>query len=108
MNAAEELLTLITDAAEETGVSLQKAASDVAAYAAARAQHLAENVPADDPGYMLAVRAERNAVALYAGVAADDEEEAAVAKAKATWIGVVGGGIAIIAKALATGAAVIA
>ncbi len=90
-----DLEKLLTDAIAETGVSLQKGAAELAAYAAERSAHLATLV--DDPGFQEAVRAERDAVALEAGITAVQQADAADARI----VGVIQGGLALAARLIA-------
>ena len=90
-----ELEALLTDAIAETGASLQQGAAELAAYAAERAAHLATLV--DDPGFQEAVRAERDAVALKAGITAVQQADAADARI----VGVIQGALALAANLLA-------
>jgi len=71
----EQFLELITDTLEETGTTLQSSADSVAEYAAQRAAHLSTLV--GQPGFMLAVRAERDNVMLYAAIQAGENATAA-------------------------------
>jgi len=71
----EDPMGVLTSAITATGVSLKKSAADVALYTTQRAAHLSTLV--GQPGYEEAVAAERDAVLLYAGVAAVREADAA-------------------------------
>ena len=66
---------LLKDALDETGVSLSRARDEVLLYTAQRAAHLSTLV--GQPGFELALRAERDSVALYAGVSASIQATAA-------------------------------
>ena len=66
---------LLKDALDETGVGLDHAREDVALYMVQRAAHLSTLV--GQPGFELALRAERDNVALYAGVQASLQAAAA-------------------------------
>lgn len=90
---------LLEDALAETGVSLTKGAEELALYAAGRSAHLATLV--DDPGFDQAVRAERDAVALEAGLSAVRQGDAADAQI----VGIIQGAIAMGARALTAGLA---
>ncbi len=95
MNVQDDLRELFEDAARETGVSLQVGAAELAEYAAARSAHLATLV--GDPNFAMAVRAERDAVALKAGILAVQQADAADARL----VGVIQGGLTFAAKFLA-------
>lgn len=86
---------ILEDAVRETGTSLRTSAHEVAVYAAERAAHLATIV--DDPGFLEAVRAERDAVALRAGIAAVRAGDAADARI----VGLLQGGLFWAASLLA-------
>lgn len=79
MTTEEAMRLALRAAAAETGYVVQ---DNVAAYAAKRAAHLASIV--DHPGFDVAVEAERDAVALYAGIYATDAQ----ARAFRTGLGV--------------------
>ena len=66
---------LLKDAIEETGISLNITKDELVRYTAERAAYL--TTLAGDPGFMLALRAERDSVALYAGVNASMTADAA-------------------------------
>jgi hypothetical protein len=97
--AAESIEALLKDAIAETGATLAKGADELALYVAGRSAHLATLV--EDPGFDLAIRAERDAVALEAGLAAVEQAEAADARL----LGIFQGVLAMGAKALAAGLA---
>lgn len=90
-----DLKALFEDAIAETGVSLQVGAAELAAYAAERSAHLATLV--GDPGFMLAVRAERDAVSLRAGITAVQQADAADARI----VGVIQGALSFAAGLIA-------
>ena len=94
-DVTENLKSLFEDAIAETGVSLQVGAAELAAYAAERSAHLATLV--GDPGFSIALRAERDAVALRAGITAVQEGDAADARI----VGVIHGALSIAAGLLA-------
>lgn len=94
-DVTEDLKALFQDAIEETGVSLQVGAAELAAYAAERSAHLATLV--SDPGFQLAVRAERDAVALRAGITAVQQADAADARI----VGVIQGALSFAAGLIA-------
>jgi hypothetical protein len=94
MDPVKEFLALITDAVEETGVDLGDAKEEVAAYAAERAEHLA--TISGEPGFGQAVIAERNSVAMKAGLALSEVADAGQGR----WIGMIGGALRIVALAL--------
>ena len=87
----QQLFAAIT----ETGVNLQKSAAEVAAYAAERALHLSTIV--GQLGYDEAVIAERDAVALFAGVSAAVTADAADNRI----VGLIQAGIAMLAAGAA-------
>ncbi len=68
MNHSASFKALIEQAVAETGVSLEISSDDLGRYMAERAEHLATLV--DDPGFDFAARAERDNIALKAGVGA--------------------------------------
>lgn len=94
-DVTKDLANLLGDAIAETGANLQKTAVEIAAYAAERATHLSTLV--DDQGFAEAVRAERDAVALEAGVAAVQEADAIDSRV----VGVIQGGLFLSARILA-------
>lgn len=67
MDIKDEFLALLKDAVDETGIELSETLERISDYAAQRAEHLALGV--DEPGFASAVRAERDNVALFAGLA---------------------------------------
>ena len=94
MDVAKEFLDMITDAVEETGADLTESKEEIAAYAAERAQHL--STIAHEPGFGQAVVAERNNVAMRAGIEISDDAAAVDSR----WIGMIGGALRIAAIAL--------
>ena len=66
---------LIKDVLEETGIDLEITKDELIRYTAERAAHLTTLI--GQPGYGLALRAERDAVALHAGLDATMAAEAA-------------------------------
>lgn len=99
MNVARDLSDLLKDAVNEIGVTIRAELAGVAAYAAERAAHLA--TIANEPGFELAVRAERDAVALRAGIGAVQQADAADARV----VGIIHGVLLTGARALAGPAA---
>ena len=65
---------LLKDALSETGITLNVSKDALLRYVAERGAHLA--TLSADPGFARALRAERNAVALYAGLNASLQAEA--------------------------------
>tara|TARA_R110000822_G_scaffold120633_3_gene254144 strand:- start:7173 stop:7460 length:288 start_codon:yes stop_codon:yes gene_type:complete len=94
MNVAEEFLALIEDAVAETGTDLAETKELVAGYMAERATHL--STIAHEPGFGQAVIAERNNVAMRAGLAISADAAAVDNR----WIGMIGGALRIAAIAL--------
>lgn len=92
----KEFTDLIESTVKETGKELAESVQAVAQYAASRAAHLAKIGPSD-PDFMDAVIAERNNVALRAGISATNSGDAVDAKI----LGVIHGALALGAKALA-------
>lgn len=90
-----DFLDLVVNAAKETGVELATDASEIAAYAADRSRHLSSIVGQE--GFREALIAERDNVALKAGIAAVDAAEAADRRI----LGVLEGGLSLGARALA-------
>ena len=74
MTTADGFRSLLEDVLAETGRSLTDTPAAIAAYAAERSAHLATLVGVE--GFEVAVRAERDAVALRAGVAVTTEADA--------------------------------
>lgn len=93
-DVTEDIRTLLDDAVSETDRSLAQSTANVAGYAAERAAHLERAV--GQPGFAEAVRAERDAVALYAGLAAVGEADAV----DDHLLGIVQGALALGARAL--------
>lgn len=71
----DQFSAALDTALKETGLQLQKSAHEVATYAALRSVHLAGAV--GQKGFQEAVVAERDAVALYAGIQAVKNADAA-------------------------------
>lgn len=90
-----EFKNLIDSALQETGASLKQSSQEVAAYAAQRAAFLSTLV--GQPGFEQAVIAERDNVALFAGIVAVGQVVAIQAKI----VGVIQGALFIGASALA-------
>lgn len=95
VDAKQELEALLQDVIEETGASLKTGAAELAEFAAERSAHLATLV--GDPGFDQAVRAERDAVALRAGLVTTHEADAADQRI----VGAIHGGLRVLARALA-------
>lgn len=94
-DVTEDFVRLFEDAITETGANVQVRAAELAAYAAERSAHLATLV--GDPDFNLAVRAERDAVALRAGISAVQQGDAADARI----VGVIHGGLSLAARLIA-------
>jgi hypothetical protein len=71
MNQTDTIEQVLKDALKETGASLSISTKELATYMHARAVHLASI--AAEPGYDQALRAERNNVALKAGIIASGQ-----------------------------------
>ena len=95
MNIAKDFEAMLADVIDDTGVSLRKSAKDLALYAAERAEHLKGLV--NDAGFRDAVRAERDAIALQAGIHAVANADLADARI----VGAIHGGLSLAARALA-------
>lgn len=95
MNAVETLKSLLLQAVKDTGRQLQTDAHDVAVYAAQRADHLA--TIATDPDFNQALLAERDAIALKAGVSAVSNADAADQRI----VGLIHGALGVLVAALA-------
>lgn len=91
----DDFKALLEDLLDEARVDLKKSADEVAEYAAARANHLATLVGL--PGFEQAVRAERDNVALFAGLALAGQITAAQARV----VGAIQGMLFMAAKVLA-------
>lgn len=98
MDFAEDFGSVLGRTAQEAGVNLKEGAATVAAYAAQRATHLATIV--GQPGFERAVAAERDAVALFAGVVGVAGARAADARI----VGLIEGALLFGAKAIALSA----
>lgn len=96
MDLKSEFTVLLTSAIKETGAQLKTSASELALYASERAAYLAGI--ANEPGFELAVKAERDAVALKAGISAVNEARAVDQRI----VGIIHGALMIGARALAT------
>lgn len=70
----ETFIKLLEQQLKDAGRDLNVSARDVAAYASQRAAHLSTLVA--DPNFMDAVKAERDNVALYAGIKAVENADA--------------------------------
>ncbi len=75
MSESERFQELIESAVAELGKELTVDTSELAVYAAERSSHLATLV--NDPDFDIAVRAERDAVALKAGIILTNESDSA-------------------------------
>lgn len=95
MNTQETFKSMLDDVVKETGVQLKEAPAQLALYMAERASHLATLTL--EPGFDQAVIAERNSVALRAGLTAHDQAVAL------DWriIGIIQGALRVAAVALA-------
>lgn len=88
---------LLDDALEETGRDLGDLREEVMIYAAQRAAHLA--TISHEPGFNLAVRAERNNVAMKAGLDLTDAADASDARL----VGIIQAGLLFLAGARPAG-----
>lgn len=95
MNTEKEFVRLIEDAVKETGVELTQTAAHVAAYMNERAIHLASI--SGQPGFDQALRAERNNVALRAGISVAHNADQADARMLGLFQGLLGMGAAALA-----------
>ena len=88
--------SMLADGASVLGIELRETPRALALYMTERAAHLASI--SHEPGFALAVIAERDSVALRAGLAAND-----VARAGDRWLlGLVQGALSVAARVLAT------
>lgn len=94
MDTKQEFADLLEAAVEETGVALGASRAELAAYMAERAAHLSLIV--HEPGFDQALMAERNNVALRAGLEMSDQARAVDQKI----VGIIGGALRIAAAAL--------
>lgn len=97
MDLSQDFNDVLTAAVRNTGVELSKATAEVANYTALRAAHLSTIV--GQVGFDEAVAAERDNVALFAGIAAVTEAKAADSRL----LGLIEGILFIGARALAAG-----
>ena len=97
-NVTDDFFAVFEDAIAETGASLQVGAAELAVYAAERSAHLATLV--GDPGFSMAVRAERDAVALKAGIVVVQQADLADARLQRL-VAVIQGGLSLAAKLIA-------
>lgn len=97
MNIGQEIIDQLRTAAEELGVDALANLDAGRDFAAESARNLSELV--DDPNFAMALRAERDAVALHLGIAAVNLGDAADQRLK----GVLQGSLAVLAKVLAAG-----
>lgn len=91
----EDFIKLLQDAATETGATLQANLEDLATFAEQRTEHL--KTMTADPHFPMAVRAERDAVALRAGINASRQGSAADQRL----LGLIQGALAFAAKVAA-------
>lgn len=91
----EQLKNLLQAALDETGADLEAATSELALFAAERTAYLATLVGLQ--GYERAVIAERDRVALRAGIAAVDQADAAAQRA----LGIIQGALFLGAQVIA-------
>lgn len=96
MNVADELERLLKDASRETGRDLKGNLAEVTMYAAERTSYLSTLV--GQKGFEEAVRAERDNVALKAGIKSVKAADAADARI----VGIIQGVLFLGARALAT------
>ena len=89
-----EFRDLIHDAVEETGADLSKTKDEVAVFMSERALHL--STLTTEPGFGQAVTAERDNVALFAGLKTAEAADATGQRL----LGLIGGAIRIAALAL--------
>jgi hypothetical protein len=97
----DQFSAALDTALKETGLQLQKSAHEVATYAALRSVHLAGAV--GQKGFQEAVVAERDAVALYAGIqlvaAADAADDITLSRARNRLVGLIHGALAMAVSA---------
>lgn len=96
-NVADDFVVLFEDAIAETGASLQMGVTELAAFAAERSVYLATLI--DDPGFNRALRAERDAVVLEAGITAVQQADR-IDRTAERFIGLIQGGLALAARLL--------
>ena len=96
MDFTEEFKILLQDAAARLGKDIQADLSDTATYASQRMRHLARAI--NEPGFQEALLAERDAVAMKAGISAVNAGDLADAEL----MGLISGALAIGARALST------
>ena len=94
MNARDEFLALLTDAATDIGADLQANKEEVAAFMAERSTHL--STIAHEPGFGRAVQREAVSVAMMAGLEVSDTARGLDQR----WFGIIGGALRIAAIAL--------
>jgi hypothetical protein len=92
----EDFLELLKSAAEETGHDLGDSARSVAIYATERAAHLSLIV--NEPGFMKAVIAERDNVAMFAALEVGKDAKASDQRI----VGIIHGALMLAAKSLAS------
>lgn len=95
MNTTQDFEDLLKDAAHETGADLGDSVHAVSLYASERAAHLATIV--NQPGFDRALRAERDSVALKAGLSVAQD----AAGVDQRIVGIIQGALGMLAKALA-------
>ena len=94
MNAKDEFLALLIDAAEDIGADLKTSKEEVAACMAERAEHL--STITTEPGFGRAVQREAVSVAMRGGLEISDTANGLVQR----WFGIIGGALRIAAIAL--------
>lgn len=94
MNARDEFLALLTDAAEDIGADLATSKDEVAAFMAERSDHL--STITTEPGFGRAVQREAVSVAMMAGLEVSDTAHGVDQR----WFGLIGGALRIAAIAL--------
>lgn len=95
MDATNDFERILKDAVKETGVELQQSTRAIALYMNERAIHLASI--SGQPGFEQALRAERNSVALKAGISAAHNADQADARILGLIQGLLGMGAAALA-----------
>jgi hypothetical protein len=94
MDTKKQFRQLLEDAVKETGVDIEESLDSLALFMSERALHLSTIVA--EPGFPQAVRAERNRVALHAGLSVAHDAD----KADHRMLGIVQGALALAAGAL--------
>ena len=96
-NVTDDFVVLFEDAIAETGASLEMGVAELAAFAAERSAYLATLV--DDPGFNVALRGERDAVVLQAGIIAVQQVDQ-IDQTVQRFVGLIQGGLALAARLL--------